>query len=89
MDYYNKYIKYKQKYLKLKNQDGGILPFVKLDNGTKDYFPFDNNNFNYYLNNHSLILNDEKDKVKVDYLLNEKFVLEPIKLDSEKKKYYK
>ena len=89
MDYYNKYIKYKQKYLKLKNQDGGILPFVKLDNGTKDYFPFDNNNFNYYLNNHSLILNDEKDKVKVDYLLNEKFVLEPIQLDSEKKTSYK
>ena len=88
MDYHNKYIKYKQKYLKLKNQQGGKIPYVELDNGTKDYFPFDNNNFNYYLSDHTLILNDEKDKVKVDYLLNEKFKLKPIKLGSEKKTDY-
>ena len=48
MNYYNKYIKYKQKYLKLKNQHGGKLPYIEEEvdgNITKDYFPFDNNNF--------------------------------------------
>jgi hypothetical protein len=70
---YNKYIKYKHKYLKLKNQHGGKIPFVTLDdNITKDYFPFDNNNFNYYYNDYLLIDN----KKEIDYLLNEKFELD-------------
>ena len=76
MNFYNKYIKYKQKYLKLKNHQGGKLPFVKLDNGTNDYFPFDNNNFNYYNDDdfpeiliNTIKLKDENDK-KVDYLFD-------------------
>jgi hypothetical protein len=72
MNYYNKYIKYKQKYLKLKNQDGGKLPFVTLKNKTIDYFPFDNNNFNYYHNNYLLINN----KKEINYSLNDKFELD-------------
>ena len=84
MDYYNKYIKYKQKYLKLKNQDGGVLPFITLDdeNKTNDYFPFDNNKFNYYFNDHLLIFNDEHNE---DYLLNEKFELDKLVLNSKQK----
>jgi hypothetical protein len=74
MNYYNKYIKYKHKYLKLKNQDGGKLPFVTLDkeNKTIDYFPFNNNNFNYYHNDFLLINN----KKEINYLLNDKFELD-------------
>jgi hypothetical protein len=78
MDYHNKYIKYKQKYLKLKNQHGGVLPYVMQKDKTPDYFPFDNNKFNYYNDNYSLIVNDSSE----DYLLNKRFEL--VKLDSEK-----
>jgi len=79
MDYHNKYIKYKQKYLKLKNHHGGKLPFVELDdeNKIKDYFPFDNDKFNYYNDNYSLIVNDSFK----DYSLNKRFEL--VKLDSK------
>ena len=73
MDYHNKYIKYKQKYLKLKNQQGGKLPFVP------DYFPFANKNFNYYNDDgYTLIINDSS---KEDYSLNKRFEL--VKLDSK------
>jgi hypothetical protein len=86
MDFYNKYIKYKQKYLKLKNLQGGVLPFVELDDKTKDYFPFDNNNFNYYNDDgYTLILNNKKDKVKVDYLLNKNFKLDKLELNLKQK----
>jgi len=72
MNYYNKYKKYKHKYLKLKNQHGGKLPFV-LDNKNKiDYFPFDNNDYNYYQNNYLLINN----KKEINYSLNDKFELD-------------
>ena len=83
MDYHNKYIKYKQKYLKLKNQQGGILPYVMQKDNTPDYYPFANTNFNYYNDDgYTLIINDEKDKIKEDYSLNKRFEL--VKLDSEK-----
>jgi hypothetical protein len=83
MNFYNKYIKYKQKYLILKNHHGGVLPSVTLDNGINDYFPFDNNNFNYYNDDgYTLIDNYEKDKIKENYSLNKRFKL--IKLDPEK-----
>ena len=77
MNYYYKYIKYKQKYLKLKNQDGGKLPFV-LDNETIDYFPFDNNDFNYYHNDYLLINN----KKEINYSLNDKFELDKFNISN-------
>jgi DNA-directed RNA polymerase subunit L len=84
MEFYNKYIKYKQKYLKLKNHHGGKLPFVTLEDKKPDYFPFDNINFNYYNDDYSLI-NNVQDKIEKDYLLNKKFELVKLKLDSNKK----
>ena len=65
MDYYNKYLKYKQKYLQLKNLQGGVLPFVTLDdeNKTNDYFPFHNENYNYYVDNRE---DDREDDRKDD-----------------------
>ena len=68
MDYHNKYIKYKQKYLKLKNQHGGRIPYVELEDKKQKYFPFDNNNFKIYNNDYSLIFNSEGKKY---YLLND------------------
>jgi hypothetical protein len=78
MNYYYKYIKYKQKYLKLKNQDGGKIPFITLDNKTIDYFPFDNNDFNYYHNDYLLINN----KKEINYSLNDKFELDKFNISN-------
>jgi len=77
MDYHIKYIKYKNKYLKLRNQQGGRIPYVELEDKKQKYFPFDNNNFKIYNNDYSLIFNSEG---KIYYLLNDKFELKPIEI---------
>ena len=76
MDFYNKYIKYKQKYLNLKLQQGGKVPYV-IQNEKQDYFPFDNKDFNFYKDNQTLIFNNNGNE---NYLLNEKFELEKFEL---------
>jgi hypothetical protein len=78
MDFYNKYIKYKQKYLNLKNQQGGKVPYI-VQNEERDYFPFDNKDFNFYKDNQILIFNNGNG----NYLLNEKFKLK--KFENDKK----
>lgn len=84
MDFYNKYIKYKQKYLNLKLQQGGKVPYV-IQNEKQDYFPFDNKDFNFYKDNQTLIFNNNGNE---NYLLNEKFELEKFELEKVQNDIY-
>jgi hypothetical protein len=75
-NYLKKYLKYKIKYLDLK-QYGGKLPYI-IYNDKPDFFAFDNEielkNYNYYYDNFSLIIKDLNNGE--NYLLNEFYQFE-------------
>ena len=72
MDYYNKYLKYKTKYLNLLK--GGTVPQINCD-----LLPFENTNINIIYQGQFILKNN--DNPDNNYLLNDNYELQ--KMDTE------